>query len=443
MTSLFRIARKSLLLWFGAAFLAGGLVCLFMGIDGAIEERRYQNDRRVAQAVVLTKSIKPASRDGNSSTRYEITYRFTTADGRTVEGIDAVSVETWEGLDAGSSFGITYLPDNLHASRAASSGSMESALAAIVLGSLFALVGGYFFVMNTMGVWRRWSILRNGATAQGTILAIEPTSTDIINVRQWEVRYQYRDHSGRIHQGTSADIAPKEARAFAIGDTVKVRFSREHPEESVWEAPGASAARPEVVNHSKPGNGAPFWKRLVNLAAMLALVFVVLVIGEIVIPITGLDDVIARHEGVLRATTIGMTALGFALFMGGILYRIFNGAGEPMSHADVENLLRSTRITRGRPYFMRASTYRFKGRSIGSSFHDEFSIKEAKEAWKQRAWRESFRWRGNFLVMGGVLLFAVGLVSISIVIGPNGIKLLSGGIVLYVMARTVIAFARA
>jgi hypothetical protein len=443
MTSLFRIARKSLLLWFGAAFLAGGLAVLFMGIDGVIQERRYQNDSRVAQAVVLAKSIKPASRQESSSTRYEITYRFATADGRTVEGTDAVSVETWESLDAGSSLSITYLPDQPHVNRAALSGRMDTALVAIGLGSIFALVGGFFFFRTAIRVWRQWSILRGGDAAQGTIIAIEPTSTEINNVRQWEIRYRYRDHHGLTHEGTSGDMAPDEAHPFAIGETVKVRFDREHPDESVLDRPDASAAMPETVNRSTAGNEPSFWKRLVDWATMLAFVFGVIVGGEILIPITGLDRFITVHKGVLTAITIGMTALAFALFMGGILYRIFGGAGRPMSHADIEDLARSTRITRGKPYFRRVSTYRLKGWSAGSAFHDEFSFKEAKEAWNRRAWRESSRWRGNFVIIAGGLLLAVGLFSIFVVIGPNGIKFLCGAAIIYLTVRTFIAFARA
>jgi hypothetical protein len=129
--------------------------------------------------------------------------------------------------------------------------------------------------------------------------------------------------------------------------------------------------------------------------------------------------------------------------MGGIHYRIFSGAGKPMSHADLEDHLRRTRITAGRSYLARASTYRFKGASIGASFQDEFSVKEAKQAWKQRAWRISVRWRANFIVMAGVLLFTTGLCAFFVVVGTNGVKLLVGGALLYAMVRTIAAFARA
>ena len=148
MKSLWRIARKSMLLWFGAAFLTGGLVCFLMGVSGVVKEREFRSQSRLVTGVVLRKSIQPASRQGNSSTKYEITYRFTTEDGKTIEGTDAVNVERWESLDVGSGFEIGYLPGKPQSSRAASSGGMETAIVAIVLGSIFAGVGGFFFFRN-------------------------------------------------------------------------------------------------------------------------------------------------------------------------------------------------------------------------------------------------------------------------------------------------------
>ena len=136
------------------------------------------------------------------------------------------------------------------------------------------------------------------------------------------------------------------------------------------------------------------------------------------------------------------TGLGFMLFMGGILYRLFGGGdGEPMSQGDVEDLARRTAF-HSRSSVARASAYRFKGKSAGSSCHDSFTIKEAKAAWKQRAWRDSLRWRANFIVMAGVFFFAVGLFSIFIIIGTGGIKLLCAGAIMYALVRTIIAFAR-
>lgn len=370
MTSLWGLARKSILLWFGAAFFSVGLIIFLIGSRGLIEERRYRGESRLVEAV-------------------------------------------------------------------------ESSVVAIALGSLFAIVGGFFFFRNAVHVWNQWSILREGDVTQGTVIAIEPRSADVNNVRLWEVRYQYRDHYGRIREGSSGDVMPNEAHAVAIGDIVSVRFDRDHPEQSVWDRPEISVMEHDVASSPQSEPRQSFWQQLKGFLTMLALVFVVIILGEIVLPITGLDRLIARYEAGLTAATIGMTALGFALFMGGVLYRIFSGGGAPMSHADAEDISRSMLDSQRRPYLARASKYRFKGSSVGVSFHDQFSIKEAKEAWKQRAWRHSFRWRSNFVIMGGVLLFATGIFSIFVVIGPNGIRLLFGAAIFYALVRTFIASARA
>jgi Protein of unknown function (DUF3592) len=442
MKSLIRIARRSLLLWFGAGFLAGGLVCLTMGIQWAAQEWRYQNEARTVDAEVLGKSILPASRQDHSSTRYEITYRFTTENGTETQGTDAVGVEQWESLDIGSTIKIVYLPCEPQSNRPESTGDSGSALAAMILGSIFSVVGGVVFVRSAIRVLRQWSILKHGDLTQATVLAVQPGNAEINNVRQWEVRYQYRDHHGRVHEGTSGDVAPVLAHAVAVGDTVGVRFDRDRPEYSAWIEPEAPATEHAAGGMPPPERKPTFWKQLVNFATMLALVFGAIIAGELLMPAIGLGGFIARHEAVLLAATIGTTVVGFALFMGGILYRIFGGASEAMTHRDVENLSRSMLDSQRRPYVARASKYHFKGKSAGASFHDQFSIKEAKEAWRRRAWRHSLRWRSNFVIMGGAMLLAAGLFSIFVVTGPNGVKFLCAGAIIYGAARTIIAFVR-
>ncbi len=298
MKKLWRIARNSILLWFGAAFFSVGLMIFLIGSKGLIEERGYQGESR-----------------------------FITAG--------------------------------------------ESSVVAIVLGSLFAIVGGFFFVRSVAQLWNQWSILCKG-DARAEISAL---THDV---------------------ASPAQIEPRQS----------------------------------------------FWRQLKGFLTMLALAFAVIITGEIVMPITGLDGFIADHETLFLSTAIGATAVGFVLFMGGILYRIFGGKRAPMSRADVEDHLRSVAF-KTQPYLVRASMYRFKGKSTGSSFHDQYSIKEAKEAWKQRAWRTSLRWRGNFVIMGGVLLFATGLFSIFVVTGANGIRFLCGAAILYALIRTFVAFRRA
>ncbi|MGH7324637.1 MAG: DUF3592 domain-containing protein [Candidatus Rokuibacteriota bacterium] len=435
------LSGRTFFVWFGALFMCVGLILLYTGVQDATREQAYQKQGQVVEAVVVNKSIKRASREGNSSTKYEIVYRFTTADGRTAESVDAVSVEEWESLDRGSPFKVAYLPGEPQSSRAEGSGGMQSPLIMTGLGSLLALIGGVLFVRTATRVWRDRRLLREGMTAPGTVLAIEPSSVAVNRVRQWNVRYRYEDHFGRPQEGTSGPLTPEEAQAVEVGDALTVRFDRQHPEESIWDRTRMPV--PEGTTEASGGKRRQsFLKRLGGFAVMLTLFFVAMVVGESIPALKDLERLMIPHQAPLLAITIGMTVIGFVLFMGGILSRIFGGAGEPMTHAEVEDLSRSVRLE-ARPALARVSWYRFRGRSAGSSFLEQFTLREAKEAWRQRAWRASPRWRSNFVVMIGVLLLAPGLFGIFIVLGPNGIKLLCGGALVYAAVRTITGFVRA
>jgi len=137
-----------------------------------------------------------------------------------------------------------------------------------------------------------------------------------------------------------------------------------------------------------------------------------------------------------------MTAVGFVLFMGSIVLRIVGGAGAPMTHTEVEDLSRSVSLE-ARPVFGRVTRYRFRGRSAGSSFAEQFSLREAKQAWRQRAWRTSPRWRTNFAVMVGVVLLVLGVFGVVIVLGPNGVKLLCAAALAYAAVQVVLGILRA
>lgn len=425
-----RVSARTFFWLAGALFLLVGLGALYGGIEEAAKEQAYRDQGQAVDALVVAKSIQRASRDGNSSTKYEIAYRFTTTEGRTLEGTDAVSVDEWERLEPGSAFRITYLPGAAGASRAEGSGGMGSAYGMMILGGLFALVGGFFLLSNVRRFIRERRLLRHGMTAQGTVVAVEASNFAVNRVRQWNVRYRYQDHFGQRQEGTSSPVPPDEAHAVHVGDTVEVRFDSERPEQSMWVKTPSDEPRPSR------------WKRLQPIAVILGVLFVALVVGESVPAIKALDQLALQHELWLTAVTVGMTVLGFLLFMGGILYRIFGPDGEPMTHEEIEDLSRSAGIDSRPSVAARVSAYRFRGRSAGTSFGEGFNLREAKEAWRQRAWRTSPRWRANFVVTAGALLFVVGLFGFLVVGAPAGIKLLYVGVIVYAAVRLIVACTR-
>lgn len=245
-------------------------------------------------------------------------YRFRAADGRPAEGLESVSVETWESLKPGSPFRITYLPE-AETSRAEGADGLVSALVMTALGTVFAVVGGAVLATTGTAVWREHRLLGRGRKTSGTILAIEASNVAVNRVRQWRLRYRYHDHLGRAHEGSSGLIPPEAVQGLAVGETVSIRFDPERLERSVW------------------------------------------------------DRRVAAAEGSPAA------------------------------------------VSRRHPM----------------------------QAWRQRAWRTSARWRANFAVLAGAALSVTGMFGIVIVLGPAGIKLLFGAAALYAAVMIVSASVRA
>lgn len=437
-----RASGRTFFLGFGLLFLLVGLGLLYGGVQQARQERAYRTEGRVVNAVVVGKSILRASREGNLSTRYEIAYRFTTDDGRAAEGVDVVGVEEWERLEPGSPFTVTYLPAAPDVSRAVGAGGMGASVAMMSMGGVLALAGGLVLGAAARRLWTERRLLREGTPAQGTVLAIEPSNVAVNRVRQWRVRYRYADHLARPHEGRSGLLPPEEAHAIRVGDTLDVRFDRARPDQSLLvqrlDVPGASAGGSAPSHERRPSLAS----RARRVAATLGVLVVALVAGESVPALKGLDRLAARHELALAAITIGMAAVGFALFMCGILYRLFGSDSEPITEAEVEDVSRNVGID-ARPAAGRVSAYRVRGRTGGASFSDEFTLRQAGQAWRERAWRTSARWRANFIVTAGALLFTVGLFGFFVAGGPAGIKLLFVAAVLYVAVRMAIELARA
>ena len=233
-TSFFRLARRAVILWVGIPFFAIGSIFLYFGIQDLLQEHRYQREGITAQATVLSKSLVRAKRGENARTKYLLTYRFTTIAREVIENTNEVSVEEWEGLDEGSSYQVTYLPDSPNASRSRDQADWSLVIVFTLLGATFALVGGAMSFFSLRHILQTLRILREGLIAEGTVLAVQATGTTVNRVRQWELRYQYRDHLGQTHEGVSELLSPDEASAWHKGATGTVRFDRLRPQDSAW-----------------------------------------------------------------------------------------------------------------------------------------------------------------------------------------------------------------
>ena len=83
--------------------LVASAILLFMSFifvalsgKGAYQAHRFATEGRIATGTVIKKVMHRASDNGTSNTSYDVSYLFTTADGRQIESSDTVDPEVWD-----------------------------------------------------------------------------------------------------------------------------------------------------------------------------------------------------------------------------------------------------------------------------------------------------------------------------------------------------------
>lgn len=181
-------------------------------------------------------------------------------------------------------------------------------------------------------------------------------------------------------------------------------------------------------------------KRLLGWAQMFGLLLLAIVLSELP-GIKQAGQMIDRHKEPLLGVAIGLTALGFTVFMGSIL-SLLMVSGEPMTHEEIEGAI-SQRRGAGEPAVWRASAYRVFGAAAGQQASNETSFAGMKDAWRSGEWRRDPQWRRLFLAASGAGLLFYGLFWLFLVIGPGPVKVLVAGAMLYATAMTTWGFTRA
>jgi hypothetical protein len=230
--------RRSYLFWTGLLLLGIGAVFLGIGSSFVLEERRYQREGQTATGAVLTKAIERATRTRSggrrTETHYTVTYRFTSRDGQSYQGSGDVPVSAWERLREQDPVQVEYIASYPMINRVA--GETSRAIQYIFPGiGLIAVVIGSALLVRALGAAQMKSrVWSQGTAADATVAAVEETNFKVNRRPMWIVRYQYRDLTGRTHQGTSEYMAAEKAHAWKTGDVIRVRFDPAKPELSVW-----------------------------------------------------------------------------------------------------------------------------------------------------------------------------------------------------------------
>jgi hypothetical protein len=229
---------RSFAFWIGAFLMVFGAIFLAIGWNVVLEERRYQREGRVADGTVLTKAIQRATRRRSSGSRtetqYTVTYRFTAPDGAVHKGTDDVAVTTWERLREMEPVQVQFVASNPLVNRVAGESSEANRYVFPGIGLVAALIGAVLSGRALRSATTKARIWSQGTSADATVAAVEETNVKVNRRPMWVVRYQYRDHSGQTHDGTSEYMEADKANTWKKGDSIRVRFDPEKPRRSVW-----------------------------------------------------------------------------------------------------------------------------------------------------------------------------------------------------------------
>jgi hypothetical protein len=109
-----------------------------------VEEGRYEKKGARAEGVVLSKTVYHRS---SKRSRYYVSYRFTTREGKTIQGRDDVFPNTYHKLREGGPIEIEYLSDSPDTNRIPGESAKSSTYANIgrflLLSSAFLLLTGF------------------------------------------------------------------------------------------------------------------------------------------------------------------------------------------------------------------------------------------------------------------------------------------------------------
>ena len=180
-------------------------------------------------------------------------------------------------------------------------------------------------------------------------------------------------------------------------------------------------------------------RQLRDTAVLIGLLLAAIVLAEIPRVAAAARWIDARERPLLIAMG-AILLLGFVLFFGGIL-KLLIDRGEPLRHADVEDVERSVRMA-AQPVAWRASSYRVIGSAAGRHSADSFNLGELKSALRSGAvWRDA-EWRRRAVVVVGALLLVIGIFGGGVVVGPPWLKVLLAGALGYALGRLGWGFLR-
>ena len=222
-------AQGKFWIFFGSIWLLVGLPFVLLAGYFIIQERRLATTGHVVDAVVLTKDI---SRSGDTVHR-SVRYRFTAADGETIQGKSEVRESVWSPLTERGPVRVAYLPNRPSVNRVVGSSELTMLLIFSFVGCLLSIAGGTTVTVAVRRARLRTRLLTDGVRAPATVAEVTAMNLRVNGRPQWKLKYEYRDHHSRSHF-RSMYLDAEEASRWNAGDIGEVLFDPNRPDRAVW-----------------------------------------------------------------------------------------------------------------------------------------------------------------------------------------------------------------
>jgi len=183
----------------------------------------------VVEAMVLTKDVGKSG----DSVHHSITYRFTTDDGRTLEGKSEVSESIWNAVTERGPVSVAYMPGRPSSNAVVGASKRTLLLIFSLAGLVLSTVGGTLVVVSLRKSRTARRLLTAGVRAPATVTEVRPLNLRVNGRTQWRLKYEYHDYQSRPYR-RAMYLDADEAMHWKPGDTGDVLFDPDRPATSVW-----------------------------------------------------------------------------------------------------------------------------------------------------------------------------------------------------------------
>lgn len=228
--------RSKFLIIFGLAWLVFGIPFMLLGRHILNLDARYASEGIKATATVLGKRVEEKwnSKEKRNDISYYITYKFSPEGAPALESSASVSRDQYDKSSENAPIEVEYLKAEPEKSRLVGNNDKVMGFVMLGVGGLLTLIGCVCLYIDIKARRKINRLMASGILGQGTITGIQHSNLTINNVRQLQIKYSFKDGTGRAFEGVSDTMAPSIADAWKTGDKGQIRYDRSSPNENIW-----------------------------------------------------------------------------------------------------------------------------------------------------------------------------------------------------------------